>query len=68
MRCIRCQKPLNRPALSILTKRGYAHYGPKCARLAGLTQPKTRTKAAGLFTRHIPAEADPRQMALELAA
>lgn len=68
MRCIRCLKPLTRPALSILTRRGYyAYYGPKCARLAGLLAPKAR-KAVRTRNAHDSAEADPRQMALELAA
>lgn len=64
MRCHRCKKPLIRPSLSILTRRGYQHWGPKCARLAGLIHPKR--KAARI--RHAQPETDPRQMALELAA
>lgn len=35
LRCIRSHKPLTRPALSILTRRGCEHWGPKCARKAG---------------------------------
>jgi hypothetical protein len=64
MRCTRCKKPLSRSALSILTRRGYQHWGPKCARLAGLIQP--RRKAVRI--RSAQPETDPRQMALELAA
>lgn len=43
------------------------YYGPKCARLAGLLAPKAR-KAVRTRNAHDSAEADPRQMALELAA
>lgn len=64
MRCTRCHKPLTRPALSILTRRGYQHWGPKCARLADLIQP--RRKAVRI--RSAQPETDPRQLALELAA
>lgn len=64
MRCTRCHKPLIRPALSILTRRGYQHWGPKCARLAGLIQPRRKS----VRIRHAHPETDPRQMALDLAA
>jgi hypothetical protein len=62
MRCHRCKKPLSRPSLSILTRRGYQHFGPKCARLAGLIQPKRKS----VRIRHAQPETDPRQMALSL--
>lgn len=61
MHCTRCHKPLTRPALSILTRRGYQHWGPKCARKAGLIQAKRK---APRIRREQP-ETDPRQMALD---
>lgn len=44
LRCIRCHKPLTRPA----AQAGAYAWGPKCARLAGLVERKRRKgRAAG---------------------
>jgi hypothetical protein len=57
-RCIRC----NRPIRSASVQKGRHAYGPKCARQAGLIQPKKRGRTPGPRP-----ETDVRQMALELA-
>ena len=38
MKCIRCNKPLLTPAVSVPTRNGVIGYGPVCARKAGLLQ------------------------------
>lgn len=42
MRCARCNRPLSRPAVLV----GRYAWGPRCAKLAGLAQPKGRKAAA----------------------
>lgn len=42
MRCVMCGRPMNRPALQL----GKMALGPKCARRAGLIQPKAPRQAA----------------------
>jgi hypothetical protein len=60
LRCIRCKKPLRTAA----AQAGAYAWGPKCARQAGLIQPRKRGRKAGPAPR---TETDVRQMALELA-
>ena len=66
MKCVRCGKPLTRPALMT----GAYAWGPKCARLAGLSAQaeKLPRRAARIIENNRSTVADPRQMALELAA
>lgn len=42
MRCTRCNRPLSRAAVQV----GRYAWGPRCAKLAGLVQPKRRKRAA----------------------
>jgi len=64
MKCIRCNKPLQAPAVAIRKGSTTYGYGPKCARAAGLIEAIARaqpqTKVAG--------RNDPNQMTLALEA
>jgi hypothetical protein len=46
MKCCRCSRPIfNTPAATVKTRRGVMAYGPKCARLMGLTEVAARSRA-----------------------
>lgn len=64
MKCVRCSKPLQSPAVAIRKGTTVFGYGPKCARMAGLIEAIARaqpqTKVAG--------RNDQNQMQLELEA
>lgn len=46
MKCTRCNRPIfSTPAATVKTRRGVAAYGPKCARIMGLTESAARTQA-----------------------
>lgn len=66
MRCVRCDRPLNKPAKTIDSKHGPLMWGPVCALKAGLIEPPTRQRA--LVMHQQAEEVDPNQMTLELAA
>lgn len=66
MRCVRCDRPLNKPAKTIESKHGPLMWGPVCARKAGLVEPTPRQRA--LITHHQAQEVDENQLTLELAA
>lgn len=65
MRCVRCDRPLARPAKSIDSKHGPLMWGPVCARKAGLINPPTRQLA--LVVHQQAQEVDESQMTSELA-
>ena len=62
MICVRCGKALKAFTAAVKTQDGKRGWGPKCAKLAGMIQPKRRHK----IHTHEPIEHDPRQMWLEL--
>lgn len=64
MRCVRCERPLTKPAKTIPAKNGPLAWGRACAIKSGLLEPKPRAKA--MVVHEQPAEADPNQMTLEL--
>lgn len=55
MICQRCNRPMLAPAVQV----GRHGYGPKCARVMGLVEPKSRV--TGLFSRVRVVRADERQ-------
>ncbi len=57
MKCIRCNRPIFVPAVSIPTRNGMAGYGPVCARKAGLLQNPSQRIAA---TRKSPSRPEKR--------
>ena len=59
LRCVRCQKPLVRPA----AQAGAYAWGPKCARQAGLVQHK-RERLPRIHDVYRPRRRDARQMDL----
>ena len=68
MKCCRCNRPiLSTPAATIKTKAGLMAFGPKCARIAGLTERAARRRAA-VAPRPQPERPNPDQMTLELEA
>lgn len=59
MRCVRCNRPLTTAAVMIPASRTTYYYGPKCARLAGLSQNNVRVKMVKQETREVdPAQVD----------
>lgn len=66
MNCVRCGRPLLAPAKSIPSRQGVLAWGRVCAIKSGLIEVRPRD----VFARQQPqpAEADPRQMALEAFA
>lgn len=71
MRCVMCGRPLQFAAVTIPKMGGNCFYGPKCARRAGLIEPKQK-RAPSLFRRAkwepaVPS-ADPSQQDLWEAA
>ena len=66
MHCVRCGRPLTMAAKSIPSRNGPLNWGRVCAIKSGLIDPKPRTVKPVTHTEHT--EADPNQMALELAA
>ena len=44
MKCWRCDRDMVKAAVSVPTKSGLAHLGPKCAVLSGLIKPARRAK------------------------
>jgi hypothetical protein len=61
MKCVRCKRPLTESVVSVLTKSGQEHWGPKCAKKAGLLAAVSRVVKA-----MDQPPTDPRQMRLEL--
>ena len=46
MKCQRCRRPIfSTPAATVKTRSGVKAYGPKCARIMGLTESAARTRA-----------------------
>ena len=44
--CQRCNRPIfSTPAATVKTRSGVKAYGPKCARIMGLTEAAARTRA-----------------------
>lgn len=64
MRCVRCNRPIS-AAAAIVPSAGqpFFRYGPKCARLAGLIEPKARASRVRVLS-VVPAEPDPNQLVL----
>lgn len=62
MKCDRCNRPMDEPAVTIRKRKGFLNYGPKCARLMGIATGRARARA----TKNSPAPVDPAQMELEL--
>lgn len=55
MHCVHCGRPLFRvPAATVTTRNGALHWGPKCARMAGLLTPRRPERKArqARATRH----------------
>jgi hypothetical protein len=65
MRCVRCHRPINAAAAIVPSAGQPFRYGPKCARLAGLIEPRTRALRVRLFSA-TQAAPDPKQLVLEL--
>lgn len=67
MKCYRCDRDMTKAAVSVPTKSGLAHLGPKCAILSGLIKParraKTAPKAWALFSKPRSQRASVRQRA-----
>jgi hypothetical protein len=61
MKCVMCNRPLNLAAVSTQTRSGPKHWGPKCAKRAGLLAAVSRVVKA-----MDQPPTDPRQMRLEL--
>lgn len=46
MKCQRCRRPIFKtPAATVKTRSGVKAYGPRCARIMGLTEAAARTRA-----------------------
>ena len=67
MKCIRCSRPLLRASVSVHKGSTVFAYGPKCAKDAGLTDGKQRTKVVRAKVSGT-SWIDPQQLALELVA
>lgn len=65
MRCVRCGKPIGKPAFQTQTKNGAAGWGPKCAQIDGLLERK-REYRARLFSASRRPEEETGQLELEL--